>query len=198
MEPWDSFDFDLSELQTYFEKFENKRGCKVDSFCQTSLHRCGSCRVWVRGEHLETGEQQNMVRDGAVQPSLGKERTMRRTWPRAVVPGSVVRLSVELQAPGLPEGQEEELPIVVSHEGHLCFCNKAAVIVKLSDICHCGEIYVETSAACQGPGEEAQVIDPRQTSPRQKWSEGRERHVEQESKHREGGWKEWAEVDEFY
>ncbi len=32
---------------------------------------------------------------------------MRRTCLRAAVPGSVVRLSVELQTPGLPEGQEE-------------------------------------------------------------------------------------------
>lgn len=34
-------------------------------------------------------------------------RTMRRTCLRAAVPGSVVRLSMELQTPGLPEGQEE-------------------------------------------------------------------------------------------
>lgn len=37
----------------------------------------------------------------------GRRRTMRRTCFRAAVPGSVARLSMELQTPGLPEGQEE-------------------------------------------------------------------------------------------
>lgn len=56
-----------------FRKYYNSAKPKV--FCQTFLHLCGSCSVWVWGEPLVMSKQQNMVRYGAVQVRRGEVKS---------------------------------------------------------------------------------------------------------------------------
>lgn len=62
------------------------RGVVIFGLFSVRLALCAVCSLW---------------------PSLGKERTMRRTCSGAEVPGCVVQLSMKLQTPGLPEGQKK-------------------------------------------------------------------------------------------